>query len=156
MRQVDTPSLLANVFETPLKSGLFGTIRLNTTPFQIVLNETVLEPRKQVSLVHEMLHAFMELHKMHDFPHDKLHDIAVFVHGEILPVLVAHSKDLLARGSSPESVITNPKRKLPNVSYQHDRASRDADERIGSCEGGCQGRCRCPHPGRYADEGFLR
>lgn len=144
LREVPTPSRLVRVFETPLEDGLYGSIRLNTQPFQIVLNSKVLTPRKQVSLTHEMLHAFMELHKMHSFPHDKLHDLAVFIQEQVLPVLVAHSDDASKRGVKVDSLLTNPRRVLPNVTFAgQDRADGSKPDRSRARACDCEGRCDC-------------
>jgi hypothetical protein len=85
--RVVTDSRVADVFEAPMRKGLYGVTRMDTFPFKIVINSRMVKPRQQVSLIHEMLHVWAKLHKMEDLPHDKLHDLAVFIRTEIVPVL---------------------------------------------------------------------
>lgn len=87
-KMMETP--LADIFEVPMRSGLYGTVQLDRFPFRIMLNSKVLAPRKMASLIHEMLHIWMRLHKMDDFPHDKLHDLALFIQAEVLPTMMKY------------------------------------------------------------------
>lgn len=97
---VPVESKVANVFVSPMRKGRYGQTRLDVFPFRVVLNGEIQAPRQQISLVHEMLHVWAELHKLPEFHtkyHDKLHDLAVFIYQEIVPVLVRFAK---ARGQS--------------------------------------------------------
>jgi hypothetical protein len=85
--RVRTGSSIADVFEAPMRKGLFGVTRMDTFPFKIMINGRVVEPRQLISLVHEMLHVWAKLHKVEELPHDKLHDLAVFIYSEIVPVV---------------------------------------------------------------------
>jgi hypothetical protein len=87
VRRIKTDSRIADVFEAPMRKGLFGVTRMDTYPFKIMINSKVVEPRKLISLVHEMLHVWAKLHKVEELPHDKLHDLAVFIYSEIVPVV---------------------------------------------------------------------
>lgn len=87
VRRLPLDSTTADIFERPLRKGLFGVTKMDTYPFQIMLNSKILGSRQAISLVHEMLHVFMKLHKMEGFSHSRLHDLAVFIFGEILPVM---------------------------------------------------------------------
>lgn len=87
VNHIETASDVADVFELPMRKGLYGVTKMDTYPFKIMINSRVLKPRQLISLVHEMLHVFMKLHKMDEFPHSKLHDLAIFINSEILPVI---------------------------------------------------------------------
>lgn len=71
---------------TGIRTGLYGFVDLSRRPFPIQLNARVLGPRKAISLIHEMLHVWCELNKIH-LPHITLHQIAVGIHGDLVPVL---------------------------------------------------------------------
>jgi hypothetical protein len=87
VRHVKTDSSVADIFELPMREGLYGVTRMDTFPFKIMINSRQMRPRQLISLTHEMLHVWAKLHKMEDLPHDKLHDLAVFIFSEIVPVL---------------------------------------------------------------------
>lgn len=69
-----------------LRDGLFGMVNLKTSPFQIQLNGKVVPMRKQISLIHEMLHVWTKLFKI-PMSHPNLHRLAVGIHSDLLPVL---------------------------------------------------------------------
>jgi hypothetical protein len=86
-RRVPVPSQVADVFEAPMRRGLYGVTKMNTYPFEVLINNRVMKPRQLISLTHEMLHIWAKLHKVEELPHDKLHDLAVFIFSEIVPVV---------------------------------------------------------------------
>lgn len=87
VRRVMTDSKVMDLFEAPMRQGLYGVTQMDKFPFRVVINSRVMKPRQAISLVHEMLHVFARLHKMDSLPHDKLHDLSIFIFSEILPAL---------------------------------------------------------------------
>lgn len=95
-RRLQLASPIADIFETPMRSGLYGVTRMDVYPFKIVLNSKVLTPRRAISLVHELLHVYTKLHKKETLPHAKLHDLSIFLFSEVLPPLRAGQGSLSA------------------------------------------------------------
>lgn len=154
MAKIPIPSRTAILFEGPLPAGHFGSVNLGVRPYEIVLNERILPPRKQLSLTHELLHIWSEQQKMHSvLPHDKLHTLASFVIDEILPVLLAHSEYHEARGVEKRALISQYKKNEPHQSSGVASGSRRSDLKA-ACD--CYGSSSCAHRKRRADDGCIR
>jgi len=104
---LDVRSQNIELFEAPMKSSLFGVVRLDRFPFRILLNSKLTSPRQEVALVHEMLHIFVKLYKIEPlagegYPHLETHNLSCFVHEVLLPALrkgiltFARTQELLA------------------------------------------------------------
>jgi hypothetical protein len=72
----------------PMSDNDFGQVDLSTQPFQITLNSRMAYPRVRMSMVHEMLHVLLEMHKI-NLPHSMLHEVAVLIVNDVLPALGA-------------------------------------------------------------------
>jgi len=83
-------------FETPLftaelqamSDNDFGEVDLSEEPFRIVLNSRMAYPRVRMSLVHELLHILVEMHKF-NLSHEAVHELALMIVNDILPSLGA-------------------------------------------------------------------
>jgi len=82
----DTPLFTAEL--QAMSDNDFGEVDLSEQPFRIVLNSRMAYPRVRMSLVHELLHILVEMHKF-NLSHEAVHELALMIVNDILPSLGA-------------------------------------------------------------------
>uniref|UniRef100_A0A2V0RH94 Uncharacterized protein n=1 Tax=viral metagenome TaxID=1070528 RepID=A0A2V0RH94_9ZZZZ len=75
-------------FDPTMPSGLFGEIDLATRPFRVRINPNVVRHRRELSTVHEAMHALNHLYKW-NMNHETLHMASDTILTEVIPLLLA-------------------------------------------------------------------
>jgi len=79
-------------FLTPMPASadytLNGKVDISRRPYRIDINSNVPPPRQEIAFTHEMLHTLNDTMKW-GLSHEKLHDIAFTLSGEVIPGMQA-------------------------------------------------------------------
>jgi hypothetical protein len=77
-----------NASLVPMMPGQFGEVNVSTLPYKVKINSEAVNPRQELSLVHEGLHAASQTLKL-PIDHQELHSLAAMILSEVIPSVSA-------------------------------------------------------------------
>jgi hypothetical protein len=72
----------------PMGEKNFGEVNVSSLPYEVKINSEAVDPRQELSLVHEGLHAASQTLKL-PIDHQELHSLAAMILAEVIPSVTA-------------------------------------------------------------------